>query len=210
MERQPKPEISSQPLDVELEPDDAVPRMGRPPVLKENDLMYEDYALLCKKDISLLNPFIKSDARQEYLDIDSKLRIILFDSPLMKLGVTPLDIMLRDGANSFELDKYDSGRSSSEDDPNAITSSGYATFPLASYFNHNCRSNCAISFDMHANIVIRTTQAIDEGTELTISYDAGAIASPVKGSQQSERNLMRRCKKLCKEVWAFECDCIVG
>lgn len=59
---------------------------------------------------------------------------------------------------------------------------------------------------MDANIVIRTTTSIEEGEELTICYNPEAVQSPVK-STQSDKNRMQRCKKMCKDVWGFECDC---
>lgn len=180
--------------------------MGRPEVLKEATLEWADYERLCKLDVSPLNDLLSPQRIEEYKDFDHRLKTLLFDSPLLSTGIDPLDITLRDASNSFELDKYDS-RYNDDSNPNSIKSSGFATFPLASYFNHNCSPNCAISFDMDANIVIRTTRPVVEGDELTISYDAGSLKSPVQGQPQTIRNLRRRCKKMCKEVWAFQCDC---
>jgi SET and MYND domain-containing protein len=173
-------------------------------------------------DISERNHLLGPKKREEWLEIDRKIRLYLFDSPLMTMDVTPLEILLRDVSNSFSVDKYDrrapppeasSTKTMNQDhDPSAperpeLESSGYATFPLASYFNHNCRPNCAIGFDMNANIVVKTTRTIEEGEELTISYNAGDLKSPIKDDLPF-KSLMRRCKKLCREVWCFECDCV--
>lgn len=196
--------------------------MGRPPVLKEKSLQYEDFDLLCYADISERNLFLEAKKRKELLEIDKTMRTLLVGSSLMTQ--LPLEILLREASNSFEIDKYDRRAPSPEQNIKTEESSGlaasiaanqddkekgsgYAVFPLASYFNHNCQPNCAIGFDMDANIVVRTTRMVEEGEELTICYDAGSLA-PLK-AEQTLKALRRRCKRLCRETWHFECDCEV-
>lgn len=192
---------------------DHKPRVGRPRVLKERSLAFADVERLCALDVLSavgsrfqLSPKIK----QSLLEVDDRMRLLLHDSPLMCLGTTPLDIMTRDASNAFALDKYDSkgGLDDAHRSHAKPESSGFATFPIASYLNHSCQPNCAFSFDMDANIVISTTSLIEEDEELTICYNPAGIESPVKeGNHQSDKNRMSRCKKMCREMWGFECDC---
>lgn len=181
-------------------------RMGRPEVLKEHSLQFEDLERLCALDVGPLNHLVPPRDKQLLIDIDERMRFLLHDSPLMTLGSTPLAILTRDAANSFALAKYDSKSGIGTIKPRPEPS-GFATYPLASYINHNCRPNCAFSFDMDANIVIRTTSAIEEGEELTICYNPEGVESPVN-KKQSDKNRIHRCKKMCREVWGFECDCV--
>lgn len=198
------PTAASQPTDE----DSAFERLGRPAILMENSLKYEDFERLCQLDVHESNYLLSPKIRDAFLLVDQRMKFLLYDSPLMKLGPSPLDVLTRNAANSFAIDKYDHLEPERAEKFGLSDPTGEATFPLASYFNHNCEPNCSFSLDMSANIVVSTTTSVDADTELTISYDANAIKSPTV-DHQSERSKRLRCKKLCRETWTFECYCIV-
>lgn len=191
-------------LDADAEPYD---RFGRPPVLMQDSLEYADFALLCQLDYTTQNTFMAPDLRNSLVDFDRRLTALTRDSPLSALGVNPLEILARAAANSFAISKYDHFDEARAEKLGIHCSSGEATFPLASYFNHNCYPNCKVSFDMDANIVLCTTRDVPADTELTISYDAEKINASRSDTKEAEIEARQRCKSLCREIWSFECDC---
>lgn len=202
--RPPKPAALPDPIDE----DEIVVRLGRPVVTKEDSLQYSDFERLCQLDILERNRLLSPKIREAFHHVDDQLTILLHDSPLMKLGTSALDVLTRNAANSFAVDKYDHIDPARAAKLGLSEPSGEATFPLASYFNHNCYPNCSFALDMNANIVISTTEPVSADTELTISYNANGIKSPTK-EHQTERSMRQRCKKVCRDTWTFECDCFV-
>lgn len=199
-----KPAALPDPVDEE----EMVVRLGRPVVTKENTLAYSDFERLCQLDIRERNRLLSPKIRDAFHHVEDQLKLLLHDSPLMKQDISALDVLTRNAANSFAVDKYDHIDPARAAKLGLSEPSGEATFPLASYFNHNCYPNCNFAMDMDANIVISTTEPVSADIELTISYNANGIKSPTK-EHQSERGMRQRCKKVCRETWTFECDCLV-
>lgn len=208
LETQPKPtKAPAAPTETDEE-DSTSDRLGRPFVLKEDSLVFADFQRLCQIDLDESNRFLSPKVRDAFLHVNERMKILLFDSPLMKLGTTPAEILSRNAANSFAIDKYDHLDPARAEKFGLNEPSGEAVFPLASYFNHNCMPNCSFTLDMNANIVVSTTKVVPADEELTISYSANNIKSPTKAIQ-SERNLRQRCKKFCRDTWTFECNCYI-
>lgn len=189
--------------------DDVEPprRWKRYSIAKENSLVYSDFGRLCQLDLSSESNFLASEIRTPLLEVDTRLKSLIPNSPLMSLGITPLEILARNAANAFAVDKYDR-----VDEARALRfglcdSSGEATFPLASYFNHSCFPNCRFSLDMSANIVVSTSRAVPADTELTISYDAMRIQSTAEDLEKAVSDTRHRCKSVCKSTWGFDCNC---
>lgn len=127
----------------------------------------------------------------------------LLDMVLRFFSISKLKIDDRIEANSFSIQQPKLGGIS--------TGSGYETikilimrphvriFPSLSYFNHSCSPNCTFYAGGNRDIIVQSTRAIQEGEEVTISYNSF--------NDFSDHEKRVSCKAYIDAHYFFECGC---
>lgn len=75
---------------------------------------------------------------------------------------------------------------------------GRMVFPLASFFNHSCEPNCEVQYGPADVLKVVTSQTVEKGEELTISYvDEDASTASRQRHLLQDYHFQCSCAKCC-------------